>query len=133
MVSEIVTDNEYAKVLFYPEKGILHHQWKKFCYGPTFQNIMLTSTNYLKTKRASKWLSDDTNFSVLSPEDTKWGQEIWFPETKKAGWKHWAIIMPIKQVGKMNIKGLIDEYKAAGINTQVFDNVDDALKWLTAQ
>lgn len=133
MISETVTDNDYAKVLYYPEKGIVHHQWKKFCFGKTFQDIMMASTNCLKTRKGTKWLSDDTNFSVLSQEDTIWGQQTWFPETIAAGWKHWAIILPVKQVGKMNIKKLIAEYNGAGINTNVFENVDDAMKWLEAQ
>lgn len=56
MISETVTDNDYAKVLYYPEKGIVHHQWKKFCFGKTFQDIMMASTNCLKTHKGTKWL-----------------------------------------------------------------------------
>ncbi len=128
-----VVDNEFAKVTYYPEKGIIHHEWKKFCFGENFQKLMLTSTNYLKSHKGNKWLSDDRNFAVMTPEDAKWGREIWWPETKKAGWKYWAIVLPEKTVGKMNIQSLIKEYSAGGITAQVFEDTEKAMRWLESQ
>jgi hypothetical protein len=133
MATETVVKNEFATILYYPEKGIVHHEWHKACFGKGFQEIMLAATNHLKKNKGTKWLSDDRNFTVLSPEDTKWGQEVWFPETKKAGWKYWAILLPVKQVGQMNIKRLIAEYKAAGVTAQIFENPEEAMKWLESQ
>lgn len=133
MLSERVVDNEFAVVTYYPEKGIIHHAWKKFCFGENFQKLMLTSTQCLKEHKGTKWLSDDRNFSVMTQEDTLWGQQVWWPETKAAGWKFWAIILPTKTVGKINIQSLIDEYSAGGITAQVFEDTDQAMKWLEAQ
>ncbi len=128
-----VIDNEFARIVYYPELGIIHHEWKKFCSGSNFQELMLTSTNYLKEHNGTKWLSDDSNFSVMAQEDKKWGQEIWWPKTKNAGWKYWAIVLPEKVIGKLSIKALIDEYSKGGITAQVFDNTNQALKWLESQ
>ncbi len=128
-----VIDNEFAKVNYYSEAGIIHHEWKKFCFGEDFRKLMLMSTNFLKEHKGTKWLSDDRNFSVMTPEDKKWGQDVWWPETKKAGWRFWAIVLPEKAIGKMSIKQLIQEYSAGGITAQVFDDTDKAMDWLEMQ
>ncbi|HOF86398.1 MAG TPA: hypothetical protein PLP41_11880 [Treponemataceae bacterium] len=133
MAETLVLDNEFAKVTYDEKSGIIHHEWKKFCFGENFQKLMMNSTQYLKAHKGNKWLSDDRNFSVMTEEDTKWGREVWWPETKSAGWKYWAILLPTKTVGKINIKGLIQEYSAGGITAQVFESVEEAKKWLEAQ
>ena len=51
----------------------------------------------------------------------------------KAGWKHWALVLPTKVEGQMNMKRLVAHYKDLGLNVQVFDNPDSAKKWLEAQ
>ena len=133
MTPVTVTDNEFATVLYYPDSGIIHHSWKKFCSGQPFQDIMLNSTRHMKENNGTKWLSDDTNYFILTEEDTLWGKRVWFYKTIEAGWKHWAIILPAFQIGKTSISDMIIEYRAAGINAKVFDNVPEAMTWLKAQ
>ncbi len=57
MSTLIVTDNEFATVRYYTESGILHHEWKKYCHGKVFRDIMLASTRCLKENKGTKWLS----------------------------------------------------------------------------
>ena len=133
MTTITVTDNEFALVRYYTETGIVHHEWKQFCSGTPFQDIMLTSTRCLRDNGGTKWLSDDTNYFVLTGEDSIWGQKVWFYETIAAGWKHWAIILPTLQIGKMSITEMVTQYRAAGINAKIFDNVPEAMTWLEAQ
>lgn len=133
MVSETVIDNEFATILYYPEKGIVHHQWRKFCSGKVFQEIMLTATDYLGAHKGTKWLSDDRNYSVLTEEDSIWGRKVWFPRTIHAGWKHWAMVLPEKQIGAMSMSNIIEQYRAAGINAKVFGSIPEAMAWLESQ
>lgn len=131
--SETVTDNDFATVLYYPQTGIIHHAWKQYCHGKDFQDIMMASTRHLQKEGGTKWLSDDTNYAILTEEDALWGRKIWFYEAIRAGWKHWAIILPTQQIGKVSISDLVTEYRAAGINSMIFDNVPEAMIWLEAQ
>lgn len=133
MVSETVCDNEYVTILYYPEKGIIHHRWKKFCTGTVFQETMLGASDYLGTHKGSKWLSDDRNYYALTEEDSVWGRKVWFPRTIHAGWKHWAMVLPEKQIGMISMNYMLVQYRAAGINAQVFDSVPAAMEWLEVQ
>lgn len=94
---------------------------------------MLASNYYLKEHGGTKWLSDDTNFFILTEEDSRWGQKVWFYQAIEAGWKHWAVILPTLQIGKVSISDLVTEYRAAGINAMVFESVPEAMTWLEAQ
>jgi hypothetical protein len=47
-----------------------------------------------------------------------------------AGWKFWAIVMPDKKIGQMNMQSIIDLYKEKCVTIQIFDDPAEALKWL---
>jgi hypothetical protein len=133
MERETIVDNEMATMWYYPDKKIVAHHIKKFIYGETFYKFLLTGTELLRKNKAHKWLSDDRNSPVLRKEDTDWGAVNWFPQTKAAGWKYWAIVKPLQTIGEMSMKRILEEYTKAGVTAQVFSDYDEALAWLESQ
>lgn len=133
MVPEKHLDNEYITMWYHKDKGIVHHEWHKFLSGDKMREAFMTGTELLRKNKGTKWLSDDRKYPLLSAEDGKWAETTWFPETVKAGWKHWAIVLPEKPVGQINIKAFIKKYAEAGINAMIFTNPDEAMKWLESQ
>ncbi len=125
-----VLENEYASVWYHPEAGIVHHQFHKFIFGDAFRTVLSTGAEVMKKNGARKWLSDDRNNSALPQEDADWGQTTWTPQVLAAGWKYWAVVLPEKAVGQMNMKRFIDDYSGRGVKVQVFSDPDQALKWL---
>ena len=98
-----------------------------------FREVMTKGADIFIEKGCTKWLSDDRNNWVLKQEDVDWGDVNWGPRVIKAGWKYWAIILPDKVIGKMNMKILIDYYLKKGITIDIFEDVAEALQWLTNQ
>jgi hypothetical protein len=133
MDKEIVVDNEFGTMWFYPGKKIIAHQIKKFIYGESLYNFLLAGTEMMRKNKAHKWLSDDRYSPVLRKEDMEWGVTNWFPQTVQAGWKYWAIVQPIKTVGQMNMEELVKNYSKAGVIAKFFTDPDEALKWLDKQ
>jgi hypothetical protein len=125
-----IMDNEFATLWYDTEKKIIHHQIKKWIKGDELKKLFNKGYDVLKQNNAQKWLSDDRNNSVLGPEDEKWAREDWFVRMLQAGWKYWAVVLPEKTVGQMNIKRFSDDYAKAGVNAKLFSNPDEALKWL---
>ena len=130
---KILIDNDVVSLYYYPDKKIIHHTFKKFVFGTDFQKVMETGAEYFEKEGCRKWLSDDRNSSVLRKVDLEWGEEHWRARILKAGWKYWAIMMPDLTVGKMTMKHIINDYKSSGVNVEIFDNLDLALKWLDDQ
>ena len=130
MQKETILENDYASVWYYPEEKIIHHKFHKFIFGEIFQKVMTKAADVFEEKGCKKWLSDDRKNWALRKEDIDWGELNWKPRVLKAGWKFWAVLMPDKVVGKMNMRTLIDEYQKEGVTVEIFDDIDEALNWL---
>lgn len=133
MSREIVLDNEHVTVWYLPEYRIVHHQFHGFICGAPFRNALEAGTAVLKKHGAQKWLSDDRANSALPLEDSTWGKTVWFPLTRDAGWKFWAVVQPSNVMGQMNMKRFARECSKQGVTVKVFDDPDDALLWLKEQ
>jgi hypothetical protein len=67
---------------------------------------------------------------VLPKEDAEWGITDWSPRVFAEGWKYWAIVMPDKKIGQSNMNYFMKEYITRGLVVEVFEDTDEALKWL---
>jgi hypothetical protein len=130
MSQETILSTEYATLWFHPEKKIVHHAFHKFIYGEEFRKILEKGVEVFKQHGAHKWLSDDRLTSALPAEDLDWGFNNWFPRVWAAGWRYWALVMPDKVAGQMNLNRIAKHYIDQGLNIQVFADPDEALKWL---
>lgn len=125
-----IIDTDYATLYYYPEAKIVHHVFHKFIYGQEFRQILEKGLEIFKEHGAQKWLSDDRLNAALPKDDSEWGVNEWSPRVMAAGWKYWALVMPDKISGQMNMQRFIDLYLTKGVVIQIHDNVDEALKWL---
>ncbi|WP_027621432.1 hypothetical protein [Acetivibrio clariflavus] len=125
---EILLDNDYATLWYYPDTKIIHHKFKKFIYGDKLINLLTTGAEYFEKKGCKKWLSDDRNSSALRKADLEWAEKNWKQKILDAGWKYWAIMMPDLQVGKMSLNPIINDFKELGVTVEIFDDVELAYK-----
>lgn len=130
MAEQMVFDSPYGTVWVDPADKIVHHQIKKWVKGEDLRQILNEGHKQMELHKCTKWLSDDRNNSVLPQEDEAWAKEEWFPKVLKAGWKHWAIVMPEKAIGKMNMERFRRDYNSLGITAQAFTDPAAALEWL---
>ena len=125
-----IIDTEYATLWYYPESKIVRHEFHKFIYGEEFRAIVNRGLEICQQNKAVKWLSDDRKNSALPTDDLHWAMEDWSPRLFEIGWKYWAIVMPDKVAGQMNMNRFMKTYIDRGLNVQVFSDPDEALKWL---
>ncbi len=133
MAIEKIIDNDYATLSYHTDSKVVHHEFKKFVHGQPFREVLTAGWDLMKKNGSTKWLSDDRGNSALGPDDAQWAQTTWFPGVKAAGWKHWAVVMPEKAIGQLNMKQWISTYAALGINSQLFTDPAAALTWLEKQ
>ena len=132
-MSTAIIENEYATLWYHPDSKIVHHRIYKPIGGQTFRDVMNKGAEVFQKFGAQKWLSDDRGNSALSPEDSDWGTNDWTPRVIAAGWKYWAVIMPEKVIGQINMQRFIKANSELGVVTQVFSDPDEALRWLETQ
>ncbi|MFW5955709.1 MAG: hypothetical protein ACOCSK_03110 [Rhodothermales bacterium] len=130
---EVILDSEFATLWYHPDSKIIHHHFKKYAYGEHFRNVLDKGYEVLKENNAQKWLSDDRNISALKKEDGEWAETVWVPKVLEAGWKYWAMVLPKKVVGQMNLRHFINANAERGIVVNVFSDPEEALSWLESQ
>jgi hypothetical protein len=90
-------------------------------------------TEVLRQNKAEKWLSDDRNNNALTTEDQNWANNVWFPETARAGWKYWALVQPEKVTGQMNMKKQANVVTSGGVTVGTFNDPEAAMDWLVSR
>lgn len=128
-----IINNEYATLWYHPETKIVHHQFHQPIGGQPLRDVLNKGLEAFQEHGAYKWLSDDRGNSAMSPEDSEWGTNDWVPRVIAAGWKYWAVVMPAKVIGQMNMQRFIKANSELGIIVQVFSNPEEAMKWLETQ
>ena len=127
---EIVFESEQISVWCYPQLRIVSHQMHRVCYGVPFRDALRAGTAAMQRCNAISWLSDDRLNGPLPDEDENWATSAWFQATKAAGWRYWAMVLPEKAVGKLNVKRFVELYRKRGIEAQMFTEPEPALEWL---
>lgn len=125
-----ILETDYATLWYYPEEKIVRHVFHKFIYGQEFRQVLEKGLEVFQQHGAQKWLSDDRKNSALPTADLEWSMQDWFFRAFNAGWKYWAIVMPDKVVGQMNMNRIMKRNIEMGLTIKVFEDPDEALKWL---
>ena len=128
-----ILENEYVSLWYYPDTKIIHHQFHKFVHGEKLREPFNAGTDALKKYGARKWLSDDRKNIAAPKEDREWSNTVWFPRTKAAGWKYWAIVQPESAIGQLSIERVIREFAEQGVVAKIFSDPDEAMAWLERQ
>jgi hypothetical protein len=130
MAKLTIIDNPDITLWYYEETKIIHHQIHKPSRGESFRQVLAEGLNLVRKTGAKKWLSDDRNNIVQTPEDVDWATTVWTPEMIKAGWKYWALILPEIMLGELNMKHFIKDFEQLDFVVKVFTNPGEAIKWL---
>ncbi|MCK6578802.1 MAG: hypothetical protein L6Q98_11910 [Anaerolineae bacterium] len=130
MLKTTALDTDYATVWYYPESKIVHHVFHRFIHGEPFRDVLETGLRIFEENGANKWLSDDRKNSALPTEDMAWSTQDWSPRCLSAGWKYWAILMPDKRAGQLNMDRIAKQLIDQGLVVRVFEHTDEALAWL---
>jgi hypothetical protein len=130
MAPRVLLDSEHATVWYHTDCKVVHHKFHKPIGGDAFRAVLNTGAGVFEKHAARKWLSDDRANGALHPDDAAWAIEEWSPRVVKAGWEHWAIVMPDAALGRINMKRFVNRYADLGVTVRIFDDPDEALVWL---
>jgi hypothetical protein len=126
----LVHDSPVISVWSYPQVGIIHHQMHGHCFGEVLRAALFAGTRAMKKSQATAWLSDDRVNSALAPADEEWSTNQWFPETKAAGWKLWALVKPESAIGALQMNRYVKIYGDLGIEARFFMEPEPGFEWL---
>ena len=129
---EVVLDNETSRLCYDPRHKIVQHEFRSFVHGRALRDVLERGLELLKQRGAHKWLSDDRGNGPVTAADSEWALNDWAPRVIAAGWKYWAVVLPEKVLGQMNMRRWIETYSKLGVLAQVFDDPEAGRTWLKA-
>jgi hypothetical protein len=129
----IIIESDAVSLRYYPHTKIVHHELRRFVHGEEFRQVLEKGLEVFKQRGACKWLSDDRGNGALKPTDAEWALNDWAPRVMAAGWKFWAVVMPEKVIGQMNMKRWIATYSEQGVTAMAFSDPVEAMTWLEKQ
>ncbi len=130
---ETIIDRANAALWYHTDTKIVHHELRRFVTGTELREILTRGVEVFEQRGACKWLSDDRGNGPLHPDDAAWAVNTWAPRVMAAGWKYWAVVMPRKVLGQMNMRQWIDMYAEKGVTVRAFDAPSEAIEWLVQQ
>lgn len=130
MTTLTLLENEFATLKLHQATGIVHHEFHKFIFGEAFRTVLTTGVEAMEKHKATKWLSDDRKNNALPQDDAEWAMTTWSTRTLNAGWKFWAVVLPQKVLGQMNMQRFIEMYKERGLEVRAFTDPALAMAWL---
>jgi hypothetical protein len=125
-----IRESEYAGLWYHPEAKVVHHRTYKFMPAGIFQDFLTAGAECLEQNKATKWLSDDRQNTMLRKDDFDWGRSVWAPRVVRAGLKFWAVVHRPYLIGQLRMSGTIEEYSELGVTIEVFEHETEAWKWL---
>ncbi len=128
-----IIHSEAVSLHYYPVQKIVHHELRQFVHGEKFREVLEKGLEIFIRHGARKWLSDDRGNGPLTRADSEWAVNIWAPQVIAAGWKYWAVVMPEKIMGQMNMKRWIQMYADKGVTAMAFTEPNEAMTWLENQ
>jgi hypothetical protein len=129
----LVFDKPTTAVWVYPERKIVQHFMKTYCYGAEFREALTRGLEALELHKATKWLTDNRAGGSIPREDEAWARTVWMARALAAGWRHWSIVEPEKVIGQIGMKRVLKALQESGINARMFSDPDEAMRWLDEQ
>jgi hypothetical protein len=129
-VPYVIRQDEYATLWYHPGPKVVHHKIHRFIPAGIFQEILTAGAVILEQDRASKWLADDSENTVVRNGDLEWARRTWGPRVVGAGLKYWGIVPPRLTIGRMQMDQIVTGAKTLGLKIRTFENDAAASAWL---
>ena len=129
-MSDVILENDHARLVYYPDRCIIHHTFLKQAEGDDFRTVLEMGLDFLAQHNLTKWLSDDARLTGLSRDDKHWAEDDWLPRASEAGWRYWALVVPSSVMARASYLPLVGPARNAGIEIMLLTSIDEGLEWL---
>jgi hypothetical protein len=130
MTSRTIINNEFAQLYFHTDTGIIHHHFTNLLDTEHLREVLYSGLDLLTKHGTCKWLSDNRFMNPHAEEDAEWITNDWLPKVLAAGWKYWALVVPVSWHAKVNMVDYVNTFHEMGVRVMVFSDPDEAMAWL---
>jgi hypothetical protein len=132
LVSTIETcyESKAIHISWLPQDRFIHVEWRGYASNSEYLEILAKQLSLNVQKRATKILYDLRKMGVVSAENQKYTNEVYFPEMAQSGSKYAAIVIPENIFGQASVNNILGKKNEALFEAKLFKDYHSAAKWL---
>ncbi|MGF1637513.1 MAG: hypothetical protein ACFCUU_10615 [Cyclobacteriaceae bacterium] len=113
------------------EIGAVIMNWKPVWLKPEeYKAALEKGLQLVKEKNLKNWIANLKEMKLITLENEKWTNEVWFPKALKSSIRHMALVLSDDVFNKVAVKKIMSEQQVQSITTQNFSSVSDAKVWI---
>ena len=128
--SAIVFDSKAVTIYWNQPDQYLHVEWKGYAASSEYLAILQKQVDLTKEKKAAKIIYDLRKMGVVSAQDQKYTNEVYFPLVAASGSKYAGIIIPENIFGQASVHNILGNKNEKLFTAKLFSNTNDAISWL---
>jgi len=129
-MDSLVYKSDYATVTYNPEKKMMILTWHGSPSTEEYKKPFLTMLEYGSKFPVDGMMSDISKQGIINPDNRKWFEKEMMPKAVAAGLKRGAIVTNGNAFKMYYINLILSAVNKFPIQTKLFNNREDALKWL---
>ena len=138
---EVFFERPYTIVRWDDQFNGIYVQLLGYIPSEDFREILEKALEFLKLRKAQRWIIDLREHKVTSIEDQNWLVQNWIPRCVAAGLKQVATVVPedvIAQMGYRRINRIVDQTVAevptaepmSAVKSAHFSSMEKARQWM---
>jgi hypothetical protein len=129
-MNNVIFQTPYATVTHDEKRRFLLLVWHGNPTRDEYRKPFQAMLEFGKRNNVQSMLSDISQQGVISPENRKWFEKEMMPDAVKAGLKRAAIVTNGNAFKLYYINLILSAVNKFPITTKLFNNQEDALKWI---
>lgn len=133
---EVLFNNTSLTIEYDSQNNFLYANWKGYQTEESIKSGCGKMLQFLKEKRCTKVLNDNTLVKGTWSSSATWGASVWFPQMASAGLKYFAWVYSPDVFGKFSTDATLkqmndkDSKDWIGFNGRTFKSIEEAARWL---
>lgn len=129
-MSTTLFENKNLVIQYNQEKAYLLLKWNGFASGEQFRMLAGEVIKAIEKTGATRLLSDNTNWKVISPNDQGWAAYTWFPKAEEKGIRKLATVLSTDYFNRVAERSIETLAEVDCMHIKNFYSMDQALTWL---
>ncbi len=128
--SAIVFENKAVTIYWNQQDKYLQVEWKGYASSSDYLAILQKQIDLTREKKAAKIIYDLRRMGVVSAQDQKYTNEVYFPQMAASGSKYAGIIIPENVFGQASVQNILGKKNEALFTARLFSGASEAISWL---
>ncbi len=130
----LVFEDDVLKLFWDTRAGYHIAEWHGFAKGDRLRNPAHACVYASRERRASCWLADIADFSVVDLEDQAWIVDYFYPLLAENGLRFMGVVMPVRLVAQLSARRVNTAYGAKGsIEFEYHATRSATARWLASK